>query len=121
MMKDVSLSDLDKTRKIFESLLVPASDVVRHLGHEAPPTASLQLLVSVFSTVEDGEELFVRFMSTFQDSGEKSSTYLQRLQVVLGNAVCRGAVPVQDGDKHLLRQFCRGCWDNALLADLHLE
>ena len=121
MMKDVSLSDLDKTRKILESLLVPASDVIRHLGPEASPTVYLQLLDSAFATVEDGEELFARFMSTFQDSGEKSSTYLQRLQVALGNAVRRGGVPAQDGDKHLLRQFCRGCWDNALLADLHLE
>lgn len=24
-------------------------------------------------------------------------------------------------DKHLLRQFCRGCWDNGLIADLQLE
>lgn len=121
IMKDVSVSDLDKTRKILESLLVPASDVVRHLGPDAPLMAYLKLLDSAFATVEDGEELFVRFMSTFQDSGEKPSTYLQRLQVALGNAVRRGGVPALDGDKHLLRQFCRGCWDNVLLADLHLE
>lgn len=121
MMKDLSVSDLEKTRKILESLLVPASDVVRHLGPEAPPTAYLHLLDSAFATVEDGEELFMRFMNTFQDSGEKPSTYLQRLQVALGKSVRRGGVSAQDTDKHLLRQFCRGCWDNVLLADLHLE
>ena len=121
MMKDISVSDLEKTRKILESLFVPASDVIRYLGPEAPPTVYLQMLDSAFATVEDGEELFVRFMGTFQDSGEKPSTYLQRLQVALGNAVRRGGVPAKEGDKHLLRQFCRGCWDNVLLADLQLE
>ena len=121
MMKDTSVSDLERTRRILESLLVPASDVIKHLGPEAPLTAYLQMLDSAFATVEDGEALFVRFMGTLQDSGEKPSTYLQRLQVALGNAVRRGGVPAQDSDKHLLRQFCRGCWDNVLLADFHLE
>lgn len=121
MMKDPSMSDLEKSRKILESLLIPASDIIRHLGPEAPPTAYLQMLDSAFATVEDGEELFARFMNTLQDSGEKPSTYLQRLQVVLNNAVRRGGVSVHEVDKHLLKQFCRGCWDNNMLADLHLE
>ncbi|XP_028435268.1 paraneoplastic antigen Ma1-like [Perca flavescens] len=121
MMKDFSISDLEKTRKILESLLIPASDVVRHLGPEAPPTAYLQMLDSAFATVEEVEELFLRFMNTFQDSGENPSSYLQRLQVSLCKAVRRGGVPAQDVDSHLLRQFCRGCWDNVLLKDLCLE
>lgn len=121
MMKDTSVSTLEKTRRILESLLVPALDVIRHLGPEASPTAFLQILDSAFAPVEDGEELFVRFMGTLQDSGEKASTYLQRLRMALNNAVRRGGVPVQDTDRHLLKQFCRGCWDNSLLADLQLE
>lgn len=27
----------------------------------------------------------------------------------------------EEEDKHLLKQFCRGCWDNALLDALRLE
>lgn len=121
MMKDTSISDLEKSRKILESLLVPASDIIRHLGPEAPPTDYLHLLDSAFATVEDGEELFVRFMNTLQDSGEKASTYLQRLQVALSNTVRRGGISVHEADRQLLKQFCRGCWDNSLLADLQLE
>ena len=120
MMKE-TVSENEKARNILESLLVPAADVVKHLGPEAPPTAYLQILDSAFATVEDGEELFVRFMNTLQDPEEKPSTYLQRLQVALSNAVRRGGVPVQDIDRHLLRQFCRGCWENSLISDLHLE
>lgn len=79
------------------------------------------MLDSAFATVKDGEELFARFMNTLQDLGEKPFTYLQRLQVVLNNAVRRGGVSVHEVNKHLLKQFCRGCWDNTLLAELHLE
>lgn len=35
-----------------------------HLGPEASPAVYLQLLDFAFATVEDGEELFVRFMGT---------------------------------------------------------
>lgn len=63
----------------------------------------------------------MRFMNTLQDPGEKPSTYLHRLQVVLNLTVRRGGMSPQEVDKHLLKQFCTGCWDNALLADLQLE
>lgn len=121
MMEDTSVSDLEKTHKILESLLIPASDVVRHLGPEAPPSTYLQLLESAFGTVEDGEELLVRFMNTLQDPGEKPSAYLHRLQVALNRTVRRGGVQPQEVDKHLLKQFYRGCWNHDLLAVLQLE
>ncbi|XP_078017016.1 uncharacterized protein LOC144458424 [Epinephelus lanceolatus] len=51
MMKDVSISDLENTRKILESLLAPASDVIRHLSPEAPPTAYLQMFCILLPAV----------------------------------------------------------------------
>lgn len=60
-------------------------------------------------------------MDTFQDAGEKSSTYLQRLQVALNLAVKRGGVPATETDRFLLNQFCRGCWDNSLISELQLK
>ncbi|KAK0144383.1 hypothetical protein N1851_017252 [Merluccius polli] len=71
--------------------------------------------------IEDGEELFAQFMSTLQDPGEKPSAYLQRLQLTLNQAVKRGGVVPGEVGKHLLKQFCRGCWDTALLSSLQLE
>ena len=105
MMNDPSVSDIEKTRKIIESLLAPATDVIRHLGPEAPPTSYLQLLDSAFGLVEDGEELFARFMNALQNMGEKPSAYLQRLQLALSLAVRAGGVSAHDADKHLLKQF----------------
>lgn len=121
MMEDVSLSNLEKSRKILESLLTPASDVIRPLGPDASPVDYLKLLESAFGTVEDGEELLVRFMNTLQDPGEKPSAYLHRLQVALSLAVRRGGVDPKDTDRQLLKQFQRGCWDDGLLTELQLE
>ncbi|XP_013879064.1 zinc finger CCHC domain-containing protein 12 [Austrofundulus limnaeus] len=121
MMEDLSLSNLEKSRKILESLLTPASDVIRPLGPDASPVDYLQLLESAFGTVEDGEELLVRFMNTLQDHGEKPSAYLHRLQVALSLAVRRGGVDSKDTDRQLLKQFQRGCWDDGLLTELQLE
>ncbi|RXN37019.1 zinc finger CCHC domain-containing 12-like protein [Labeo rohita] len=97
------------------------ADVVKGLRPESPPAAYLQLLDSAFGTVEDGEELFAQFLNTLQDSGEKPSTYLHRLQLALSRATKRGGVAHEEVDKHLLKQFCRGCWDNTLLSTLQLE
>lgn len=121
LQNDPSMSPLQISRKILENLLPPAVDVVKGLLPESPPTAYLQLLDSAYGMVADGEELFAQFMNTLQDTGEKSSTYLQRLQLALSRATKRGGVTPEEVDKHLLKQFCRGCWDNILLSTLQLE
>lgn len=121
LRKDPTLSNLQKSRKIFESLLSPAADIVKRLSPEATPETYLQLLDAAFGTVEDGEELFAQFMNTLQDPGEKASTYLCRLQAALNLAVKRGGAAHGEADRHILKQFCRGCWDNPLLSDLNLE
>lgn len=121
ILQDTDMSDLQRSRKILDSLVPPAADVVKPLGPQALPTAYIELLDSAFGTVEDGDELFAKFLNTLQDAGEKPSHYLHRLQTVLAKALKRGGVSASEADRHLLRQFCRGCWDNVLIADLQLE
>lgn len=121
LLNDPSMSSLQVSRRILESLLSPAADVVKGLSSNSLPSAYLQLLDSAFGVVEDGEELFAQFMNTLQDPGEKPSTYLQRLQLALNQAVKRGGVAPGEVGKHLLKQFCRGCWDSVMLSGLQLE
>ena len=121
IMKDPAVSDLLRSRKILESLLPPAADMIKHLNPDTLPAVYLQLLDSAFGTVQDGDELYAKFMDTVQDAVEKPSTYLQRLHVALNLTVKRGGIPAEEVDKHLLNQFCRGCWDNALLSELQLK
>lgn len=103
LLNDPSMSPLQVSRRILESLLSPAADVVKCLCSNSLPSAYLQLLDSAFGAVEDGEELFAQFMSTLQDPGEKPSAYLQRLQLVLNQAVKRGGVAPGEIGKHLLK------------------
>lgn len=121
LLNDTSLSDSQKVRRILESLLSPAADIVKPLGTNALPEAYLTQLESAFGVVEDGEELFATFLGSNQNSGEKPSVYLNRLQTLLTKAISRGGVSPAESDKHLLRQFCRGCWDQSLIIGLQLE
>lgn len=121
LLADPSLSPLQITRRILESLLSPAADVVKGLGPDSLPTIYLQVLDSAFATVQDGEELFARFLNTLQDPGEKPSAYLQRLQRNGISAVKRGGIEVSEMETHLVKQFCRGCWDNTVISNLQLE
>lgn len=121
LLKDPSVSDLHRSRRIVESLLPPAADMVKQLSSSILPSVYLSTLDSAYATVQDGDELFAKFMDTFQDSGEKPSAYLQRLQVVLNSAMKRGGVIESEVNRHLLNQFCRGCWDNSLIAELQLK
>lgn len=104
---------------MLESLLSPATDIVKSLGTNAPLQSYLDQLEAAF--VEDGEELFTTFLSSNENSGEKPSIYLNRLQSLLTKAISRGGVDAKDSNKHLLRQFCRGCWDQSLIVGLQLE
>lgn len=121
LRKDPTMSEIQKSRKIFESLLPPAADIVNRLSPAATTETYLQFLDAAFGTVEDGEELFAQFMNTLQDPGEKASAYLCRLQGALNLTLKRGGVSAEDANKHILKQFCRGCWDHTLLSDLNLE
>lgn len=121
LIKDPSVSDLHCAHRILDSLLPPASEMIKHLGPLASPSMYLELLDSTDGTVEDGDELYARFMNTLQKEGEKLSAFLQSLHVALSVTVRRGGVSSHNFDQHLLKQFCRDCWESALIVDLQLE
>lgn len=105
-------------RKIVESLSPPAADLVKVFGPKASPKTYLEHLDSAYATVEDGDELFARFLNK---EGEKPSHYLPRLHTVLNLVRKRDGIVSSDVNKQLLRQFCRECWDRSLITNLQLE
>ena len=76
---------------------------------------------SAYGVVEDGDEIFARFLNTHQNSGEKASDYLQRLQVLLSTAVKRDGLCQSAASHQLVKQFQRGCWDHTLILQLELK
>lgn len=105
-LTDPSMSDLHRMRKILDSLLPPATDVIKHVSPQALTSVYLQLLVSVYGSVEDGDELLAKFMGTLQDNDEKPSGYLNHLQVALSTVVRRGGIAESERSCYLLKQFC---------------
>nr|XP_023646296.1 uncharacterized protein LOC111832821 [Paramormyrops kingsleyae] len=121
MLSDPAVSPRQVIRKIHESLVPLAATLVKHLGPDSDMMSYLNLLDSAYGTVEDGDELFAKFLGTHQDPGKKPSSYLSRLQIALGVVLRRNGIPASDFDRQLLKQFCRGCWNNSLIASLQLE
>uniref|UniRef100_A0A3P9I1Z9 CCHC-type domain-containing protein n=1 Tax=Oryzias latipes TaxID=8090 RepID=A0A3P9I1Z9_ORYLA len=120
-LADPTISEKQLVRKIIESLLPPAGGIVKQLGPLSRPQDFLSLLDSAYGTVDDVDELFAKFLNTNQDAGEKPSIYLHRLQATLSKIVKGGGISSSDSDRQLLKQFCRGCWDNGLITSLQLE
>lgn len=117
MFQDGYSTDVQR-RLILESLLSPAADIVKQLGSHSPPQEYVKLLQSAYGLVDDGEEIFAKFLSTHQDAGEKASEYVQRLHALLNTAVRRGGVSKSNANRQLYKQFVRGCWDQTLLLTL---
>lgn len=120
-LNDPMISDAQVVRKIIESLSPPASNLIKSLGPLAPSKAYLDLLDSAFAAVGDGDELFAAFLNLNQNAGEKPSDYLHRLHTALSFVVRSKGLAATESDRQLLRQFCRGCWNNSLISNLQLE
>lgn len=117
MFQDGLPTDMQR-KMILESLLSPASDILKQLGSHSPPRDYVILLQSAYGLVDDGEEIFATFLSTLQDAGENASEYLQKLQALLSTAIRRGGVGEANTSRQLFKQFTRGCWDQCLLLTL---
>ena len=93
----------------------------QHLGPNSTPKDYLSLLDSAYDIVNDGDELFAKLLSTNQNSSDKPSSYLQRLQADLSKVIKRVCISANNSECQLLKQFFRGCWNNSLITTLQLE
>lgn len=114
LLDDPSNSDLSRTRRILDSLLSPAADVIKHMSPQSSPSVYLEVLESVYGSVEDGDKLFAKFMTMLQNPGD-------RLRIMLSTTVRRDCISESEQNHCLVREFCHGCWDNGLIASLQLE
>lgn len=117
-LKDPTIPD---SKKIVESLASPVSNIIKKLDTLLVRLEALTLLDSAYATVEDGDELFARLLNNNQNAGEKASDYLQRLYSVLSYVVAKEGISPHNGDRQLLKLFCRGCWNSLLITSLQLE
>ncbi|XP_041930265.1 paraneoplastic antigen Ma1 homolog [Alosa sapidissima] len=119
MVEECDCSRKEKRRRLMESLRGPAPDIVnaaRASDPDVTPEDCLEALEHAFGTAESGEELFFAFRLLQQQSGEKLSDFLRRLEQSLNRVVQRDGLPLGCADKARLEQLLRG----AIASDLML-
>lgn len=121
LMRDPSLNDSQKRRQTLNSLLPPALNVALSIGDNAPPKLYLHELEKAYGNVTGGEELYIQFIETHQQNSESPSEYLRRLHSLMQEVIEKKGLAGRHSDTQLLKQFIRGCWDEALISQLRLR
>uniref|UniRef100_A0A452I932 CCHC-type domain-containing protein n=1 Tax=Gopherus agassizii TaxID=38772 RepID=A0A452I932_9SAUR len=83
MLREWAVPDVEKRRCLIESLSGPALDVVRTLKLIDPGVSvkdCLEALDNTFGSVEGPEVSYCTFLNSRQQSSEKISAYIQRLE-----------------------------------------
>uniref|UniRef100_A0A674K2X7 CCHC-type domain-containing protein n=1 Tax=Terrapene triunguis TaxID=2587831 RepID=A0A674K2X7_9SAUR len=125
MLQEWAVPEAEKRRCLIESLSGPALDVIRTLKLIDPGVSvkdCLEALDHTFGSVEGPEDSYCKFLNSRQQSGEKISAYIQRLERLLQRAVMRGAVTAEQMDRTRLAQIVRGAqYQNPILLHLRLR
>ncbi|XP_006905224.1 paraneoplastic antigen-like protein 5 [Pteropus alecto] len=109
IMKVWQVSEIEKRRRLLESLRGPALSIIRVLrAHNDTMTAEqcLDALKQIFGSKEDHRTAQFKFLQAFQMSREKTSVFLLRLEPLLQKAVQHSPMSVRSTDlirlKHML-------------------
>nr|XP_026259294.1 paraneoplastic antigen-like protein 5 [Urocitellus parryii] len=111
MMQMWQVSEIEKRRRLLESLRGPALSIMRVLlanNDSMTVEQCLDALKQIFGNKEDCRTSQFRFLQTSQKSAEKISAFLLRLEPLLQKAVQQSPLSVQSTDmirlKHILAQ-----------------
>ncbi|KAK2831469.1 hypothetical protein Q7C36_016555 [Tachysurus vachellii] len=108
-----------KRQRIVESLRGPAADIVRFLkvsNPSATPSEYLSALDTAYGTTESGPDLMAKFRHTYQESGEKLSDFLYRLDKLLHTAFFKGGIDAAGINKARMEQLIKGALTNDMVA-----
>ncbi|XP_006046634.1 paraneoplastic antigen Ma1 [Bubalus bubalis] len=111
VIEEWQVSDIEKRRRLMESLRGPAADVIRILKTNNPDITTaecLKALEQVFGSVESSRDVQVRFLNTYQNPGEKLSAYVIRLEPLLQKVVEKGAIDKENVNQARLEQVIAG-------------
>ncbi|XP_063797734.1 paraneoplastic antigen Ma1 homolog [Pseudophryne corroboree] len=103
--------DQIKRQRVVESLRGPAMGIIQ-AARRSNPQATLETyfeaLDYAYGTLEDVGDLTSRLHHTFQEPGEKLSTYLIRLDKLLYKIVEKGGITRDEVDRSRMKQLLRG-------------
>uniref|UniRef100_A0A672F765 CCHC-type domain-containing protein n=1 Tax=Salarias fasciatus TaxID=181472 RepID=A0A672F765_SALFA len=111
MIEECDCAPKEKRRRLMESLRGSALEIVkaaRASDPEISPENCLEALEHAFGTAESGDDLYFAFRLLRQQTGEKLSDFLRRLEQSLSRVVKRGGLPPGGADRARLEQLLRG-------------
>jgi len=117
--EDDRLSEAQLKRLIMQSLQRPALDSLRNTSGSV--SEILTVLDTLYESVEDGQELLIKFFTTYQQEKEAASAYLQRIYLQVMDVADKGGIKVSEVSGYLVRQFVRGSHDDTLIQKLGLD
>ena len=110
---DDLITDGQLKRIILESLQRPALDTLRNSTGSS--TEVLEVLDTLYGSVEDGQELLIQFFNTYQHDKEIASAYLQRIYLQIMDVADKNGTTINEVPRHLVRQFGRGSHDENII------
>uniref|UniRef100_A0A3Q1HIA0 Paraneoplastic antigen Ma1 homolog n=1 Tax=Acanthochromis polyacanthus TaxID=80966 RepID=A0A3Q1HIA0_9TELE len=119
MVAESDCPEKEKRRRIMESVKGPAMEILKAVRLSDPdvsPEHCIEALESAFGTAESGDDLYFSFRLMQQQSGEKLSDFLRRLERSLTKVIQKGGLPVSQIDRARVEQLLRG----AVTSDLML-
>ncbi|XP_063797792.1 paraneoplastic antigen Ma2 homolog [Pseudophryne corroboree] len=103
--------DKIKRQRVVESLRGPAMGIIQ-AARRSNPNATLETYLEAldyaYGTMEDVGDLLSRLHHTFQESGEKLSAYVIRIDKLLYKIVEKKGITREEVDKSRMRQVLRG-------------
>ncbi|KAL1255276.1 hypothetical protein QQF64_013337 [Cirrhinus molitorella] len=119
MTSEWQCTEAAKKQRIVESLRGPAADIVRFLKVSSPSATAneyLAALETAYGTTESGPDLMARFRHTYQESGEKLSAFLYRLDKLLHRALLKGGIDAAGINRARMEQLIKGALTNDMVA-----
>uniref|UniRef100_A0A3P9IMX9 ribonuclease H n=1 Tax=Oryzias latipes TaxID=8090 RepID=A0A3P9IMX9_ORYLA len=111
MIEEYDRPDKEKKIRIMESVKGPALEILQAVRFNNPDATSqdyLDVVENTFGTPETGEELYFSFRMLGQQSGEKLSEFLRRMERVLNKVVQKGGLQPAVKDRTRLDQLIKG-------------
>ncbi len=111
MITECECSEKEKRRRVIESVKGPSLEInraVRFSNPEAEALQYLEALESTFGFSESGEDLYCKFRSMRQNSGELLSEFLRRIDKALNKVVERDGLSSRMVEKVRVEQLIRG-------------
>ncbi|XP_041963296.1 uncharacterized protein LOC121720890 [Alosa sapidissima] len=118
MVEECDCSTKEKRKRIIESLKGPAFEIaqaVRSNDPDASPHDYLDAVEKAFGCPETGEELYFAFRALRQNTGERLSEFLRRIERHLNKVVRRGGILARQRDRVRVEQLLRGAVHSDLM------